>query len=95
MSILYFSTATVTVENPYLVWESGNSGNFTLDVQLQYPPMTVTYFTGFWQLIKFAWIQYLAILVVFWWLLSYVQAFVFKNQIILTIRKRTEKPHKL
>lgn len=85
------STATIMVADPYLVWESGNSGNFVLDVELRYPPMTVSYYPGFWQLIKFAWIQYLALLVVFWWVLSYVQAFVFKNQVILTIRKRKDK----
>ena len=81
------------METPYLVWESGDSGNFSIEVELQYPQMTVEYYPGFWQLVKFAWIQYLAILVVFWWVLRYIQAFVFKNQIILTIRKRTEKLH--
>lgn len=82
----------MVVENPYLVWERGDSGNFTIDVELRYPSMTVIYNPGFWQLLKFAWIQYLAILVVFWRLLSYVQAFVFKNQIILTV-KRKDKLH--
>ena len=81
------------MEAPYLVWESGNSGNFSIEVELQYPQMTVDYYPSFWQQVKFAWIQYLAILVVFWWVLRYVQAFVFRNQLILTIRKRTEKLH--
>lgn len=84
---------TIRLEDPYLVWESGDSGEFTLDVEIKYPPMTVEYYPGFWQLVKFAWIQYLAILVVFWWVLSRVQRFVFTNQIILTIKKRTEKLH--
>lgn len=53
-----------------------------------------TYYPGFWQLVKFAWVQYLAILIVFWWVLRRVQAFVFQNQIILTVCKRTDKPHK-
>ena len=82
----------MSVENLYVVWESGDSGNFTIDVELRYPSMTVLYYPGFWQLLKFAWIQYLAILVVFWRVLSYVQAFVFKNQIILTV-KRKDKLH--
>ena len=47
-------------------------------------PLLSTYAPGFWQLIKFAWVQYLAVLVVFWWVLRYVQSFVFENQVILT-----------
>jgi len=53
-----------------------------------------TYTPGFWQLIKFAWVQYLAVLVVFWWVLSHVQSFVFENQIILTSQHNTNKLHK-
>lgn len=93
MVMKFTPAATIKIENPDLVWESGDSGNFSLELELQYPPMTVDYHPGFWQLVKFAWIQYVAILVVFWWVLSYVQAFVFKNQIILTVRKRMEKLH--
>lgn len=76
------------MEPPLVVWEVGNSGNFSLEVELQYPTLTVTYRPGFWQLLKFAWIQYLAIFVVFWQIIRTVQSFVFENQVILTIRKR-------
>lgn len=57
-------------------------------------PLCPTYAPGFWQLIKFAWVQYLAVLVMFWWVLSYVQSFVFENQVILTSRHNTNKSHK-
>ncbi len=80
-------SVTTQVEQPLLVWEAGQTGNFTLDVELTYPVLTVTYRPGFWQLLKFAWIQYLAIFIVFWWVLSRVQSFVFQNQVILTVKK--------
>lgn len=87
---------TTVLENVYLVWESGtSSGNFTLEMELLYPVQTITYVPGFWQLVKFAWIQYLALLVVFWTVLRCLQSFVFRNQIILTVKRRTttDKPH--
>ena len=88
----YFSVplsppVTTYLDQSLSVWEGKDSRDFTLEVELIYPPLTVTYFPGFWQLIKFAWIQYLSILVVFWWLLTLVQSFVFHNQVILTIKK--------
>jgi len=31
------------LSEPYVVWESGNSGNFTIELELRYPPQTITY----------------------------------------------------
>lgn len=92
-SLLLLTVSTV-LDQPLVAWDSGYSSNFTLEVEIQYPTLTVTYAPGFWQLIKFAWIQYLAIIVLFWWILGTVQSFVFQNQVILTIRKRGTKFHK-
>ena len=78
--------------NSYSQWESGSGTNFTIQLNLRYPIQTITYTPGFWQLIKFAWIQYLAILIVFYTVLRWVQSFVFLNQIIYTVRLK-EKPH--
>ncbi len=75
-----------------MVFEAGKSDNFSLEVELVYPPLTVTYVPGFWQLVKFAWIQYLSIVLLFWLVLRNAQDFVFKNQIILTSRE-TQKFH--
>lgn len=50
-----------------------------------------TYAPGFWQLLKFAWLQYLALLVVFWWVLSAVQSFVFQNSVVETVHKLDQR----
>lgn len=71
---------------PMAVWENANAPeNFTLELKLSYPVFDVVYMPGFWQLVKFAWIQYLAIFWVFWFLLSKVQSFVYHNQVVLTL----------
>lgn len=85
---------TTSLEQPLVVWEAGDTCNFALELELTYPVLTVTYYPGFWQLLKFAWIQYLAILVIFWWVIKRVQSFVFQNQVILTIKKKGTKHHK-
>ena len=93
INIISVVAVRVTWDNQYPVWKSGVSENFTIDVELRYPPFTVTYYPNFWQYLKFAWVQYLAVFVVSWWLLSYVQSFVFENQVILTVKKRRDKVH--
>ena len=84
-------TVTVTLGNSYAQWEAGTNGDFTFQVELTYPIQTLLYTPNFWQVVKFAWIQYLAILVVFYIVLSWVQSFVFQNQIILTVQHRTDR----
>ena len=34
---------TAVLSEPYVVWESGTSGNFTIELELRYPPQTITY----------------------------------------------------
>lgn len=93
-SLFYYTHAVRVVwNNQYPVWTNGESNNFTIQIQLKYPTFTVAYQPNFWQYLKFAWVQYLAVFLVFWWVLSYAQSFVFANQVILTSRKRTEKWH--
>lgn len=57
-----------------------------LNVILRYRP-------GFWQLIKMAWIQYLAILFIFLFLFDRVKRFVFENQVVTTVPMKIEKEH--
>ena len=84
---------TTELFHPYHVWEGGISDNFTFQLELSYPVQIISYLSGFWQLLKFAWVQYLAIMVALWWVLRWVQAFVFQNQIILTVTHRIDKAH--
>ncbi|OWK15914.1 TMEM231, partial [Cervus elaphus hippelaphus] len=39
----------------------------------------------FWEMIKFAWIQYVSILLIFLWVFERIKRFVFQNQVVTTI----------
>ena len=55
--------------------------------------LIISYRPGFWQLIKMAWIQYLAILFIFLFLFRRVKRFVFENQVVTTVPMMIEKEH--
>uniref|UniRef100_I3JY08 Transmembrane protein 231 n=1 Tax=Oreochromis niloticus TaxID=8128 RepID=I3JY08_ORENI len=52
-----------------------------------------TYRPGFWETIKFAWIQYVSILLIFLWVFERIQTFVFQNQVLTTVPVPVGKPH--
>ena len=77
---------SVRLENSYSVWRRGAGvENFVLELNLNYPPQTVEYTPGFWQTIKWGWIQYLSVLVIFIYVFNSVKTFVFSQQILPTI----------
>lgn len=55
--------------------------------------MDPTYRPGFWETIKLAWIQYVSVLLIFLWVFSHVQTFVFQNQVLPTMVVPLLKPH--
>lgn len=52
-----------------------------------------TYRPGFWETIKFAWIQYVSVLLVFLWVFQHIQTFVFQNQVLPTTTVPPFKQH--
>ncbi|XP_070941086.1 transmembrane protein 231-like isoform X4 [Macaca nemestrina] len=40
---------------------------------------------GFWEMVKFAWVQYVSILLIFLWVFERIKIFVFQNQVVTTI----------
>ncbi|XP_065186970.1 transmembrane protein 231-like isoform X2 [Sycon ciliatum] len=80
---------TTHLRNTHHIWTPNPSDQlaFTVQAYIRFPEQTFTYRAGFWELIKFAWIQYLCVFLVFAWLLDGVKRFIFSNGIILTARK--------
>lgn len=68
----------------YPVWKPGQTHGqpFIIKVKVVYPEELVLYQPGFWQLIKFAWIQYLAILFIFLVIGGKIKRFVFENRLV-------------
>ena len=77
---------TTHLDNDYTVWTpaGASASSFLLRVRLHYPTQTIEYMPGVWQVLKMAWVQYLAIMVVFAAIFCRVKEYVFTNQIVPT-----------
>ena len=84
---------SVRLENAYTTWGSGppivgGHQRFIVEANLNYPAaQAVTYTPGLWQTLKWGWVQYLAILVVFVYVFNTVKSYVFYEQILPTAQQ--------
>nr|KAF6318982.1 transmembrane protein 231 [Pipistrellus kuhlii] len=88
---------TTILTDPNPIWLVGRAAEapFVINAVIRYPvevisypfySLTVyTYLPGFWEIIKFAWIQYVSILLIFLWVFERIKRFVFQNQVVTTI----------
>lgn len=93
---LPFSLQVTTVLScPSPVWIIGRAAGapFHINAVIRYPVEVISYRPGFWETIKFAWIQYVSVLLVFLWVFSRIQTFVFQNQVLLTVPAPLLKSH--
>ncbi|XP_019720864.1 transmembrane protein 231 [Hippocampus comes] len=86
---------TTVLSCPIPVWTTGRAARspFQLIAEIHYPVEVISYYPGFWETIKFAWIQYVSILLIFLWVFERIQTFVFQNQVLTTVPITTGKPH--
>jgi len=79
---------TTYVENEVQVWTPGPGGSadamatFDLTVELRYVEEAVRYRPAFWELIKNAWVQYLAIFFVINYFVRQVEGFIYNNRVL-------------
>lgn len=64
---------------------------FTLMLSVRYPEQNIYYIPKFWQKIKHAWIQYLAIFTVTTWILNKVSAYMYHQKWILCYKESHAK----
>lgn len=57
---------TTRIQNEYYFWETGRAQGdpFLLKANLHIPEQIVIFQPGFWQVMKWAWLQYFALLVI-------------------------------
>lgn len=86
---------TTTLYCPMPVWTVGRAATspFELNAEIRYPMEVISYNPGFWETIKFAWIQYISVLLIFLWVFERIQRFVFQNQVLPTVPVPMGKPH--
>ncbi|XP_063802023.1 transmembrane protein 231 [Pseudophryne corroboree] len=78
---------TTVLSNPSPVWLVGRGASdpFVVNAIIRYPVETISYPPGFWEMIKYAWIQYVSVLLIFLWVFERVKIFVFQNQVFSTV----------
>ncbi|XP_010607815.1 transmembrane protein 231 [Fukomys damarensis] len=78
---------TTVLSNPNPIWLVGRAAEapFVVRAVIRYPVEVISYQPGFWEMIKFAWVQYVSILLVFLWVFERIKIFVFQNQVVTTI----------
>ncbi|XP_022342597.2 transmembrane protein 231-like isoform X2 [Crassostrea virginica] len=84
---------TTQLNAPYSVWRSGRGAGqpFVLSSNITYTEQMILYYPGFWYMIKWGWVQYVSVLLVFLYVFDRIKIFIFQNQLVTTI---VEKPWK-
>ena len=78
---------SIRLDNAYQVWSRGaGAQKFVVEVDINYPVESVEYRPGLWQVVKWGWVQYLSVLVIFIYLFNCVKTFVFSKQIVPTVQ---------
>uniref|UniRef100_A0ABM5EV29 Transmembrane protein 231 n=1 Tax=Pogona vitticeps TaxID=103695 RepID=A0ABM5EV29_9SAUR len=78
---------TTVFAGPGPIWSVGRAPSepFVIQAIIRYPVELIVYQPGFWEMIKFAWIQYVAILLIFLWIFERIKIFIFRNQVLTTV----------
>eukprot|EP00095_Tigriopus_kingsejongensis_P000574 maker-scaffold372_size192401-snap-gene-0.39 protein:Tk00574 transcript:maker-scaffold372_size192401-snap-gene-0.39-mRNA-1 annotation:"upf0513 transmembrane protein" len=79
------------IGHDYSLWRRGTVGQerpFVLDLHLRYQEQTIYYTPGLWQVLKWAWVQYLAIAVLFVLLFRSVKAYIFTQQVFPVVQHK-------
>ncbi|XP_012860610.1 transmembrane protein 231 [Echinops telfairi] len=85
---------TTILMDPNPIWLVGRAAEapFVINAVIRYPVEVISYQPGFWEMIKFAWVQYVSILLIFLWVFERIKIFVFQNQVVTTIPVGTTFP---
>ncbi len=84
---------TTRLENEYVTWNRGSLAEtpFVLKASISYPEQEIAYKPGFWQMMKWAWVQYASVLIVFVYVFRNIKTYVFEKQILPTSTSITEE----
>ncbi|KAJ2953742.1 hypothetical protein O0L34_g1368 [Tuta absoluta] len=80
----YFSRQVITeTKTLFARSQNGHTGTMTLDIHLRIPEVQIKYTPSLLQELKWAWPQYLSIVIIFYWIFYNIKRFVFKNRLIM------------
>jgi len=70
------------LKNGYYTPQFGSGTRLRIAANIRYAEAVVEYAPGFWNVIKWAWIQYASILVIFFYVIETVKNFAFSNRLV-------------
>ncbi|XP_060538414.1 transmembrane protein 231 [Pantherophis guttatus] len=78
---------TTVLSGPSPIWVTGRSPDqpFVIQAFIHYPMELIVYQPGFWEMMKFAWMQYISILLIFLWIFERIKIFLLRNQVLNTV----------
>ncbi|XP_033125261.1 transmembrane protein 231-like, partial [Anneissia japonica] len=82
-------TTSFVCEYPVWVTARARSQDFRVKGTVRYPQEIIPYVPGFWYVIKWGWIQYVSILLIFVVICDRIKVFVFQNQVVNTIVEKS------
>ncbi|PAA78753.1 hypothetical protein BOX15_Mlig019546g2 [Macrostomum lignano] len=83
---------TTSFENALYSWETGRPAGepFKINATIFYTTPLISYRPGFWYALKWAWVQYVSVMLIFLFIVDRVKVFVFENQIVPSV---VQRPH--
>uniref|UniRef100_A0A2K6FP31 Transmembrane protein 231 n=1 Tax=Propithecus coquereli TaxID=379532 RepID=A0A2K6FP31_PROCO len=77
---------TTILDDPNPIWVVGRAAEapFVINAVVRYPVEVISYPLHE-RVIKFAWVQYVSILLIFLWVFERIKIFVFQNQVVTTV----------
>lgn len=73
--------------------ENGHTGTMSMKARLRIPEMKVLYIPSLLQELKWAWPQYLSLVVVFYWIFNKIKRFIFNNRLLMAWKVIPWKQH--
>lgn len=76
-------SAKIVLENVITNLQFVDENVFVVNLTVKYPEHRVNYKPRIWQILKFAWIQLLAVYMITSWMIFGIKDYIFKNNLVL------------
>ncbi|KAH9490974.1 hypothetical protein Btru_032367 [Bulinus truncatus] len=78
---------TTVLQDANKIWTTGRASTtpFKISAIIIYPEEIIFYTPGFWNLIKWGWVQYVSVLLIFLYIFNKVKIFIFQHQLVPTV----------
>ena len=86
---MFVFSVTTILTNSYTIWTPGHllDESFVIDIHIKYPEQFLIYKPGFWEVIKWAWIQYISLFLIIYLIARKIKAYLFQNNLVFSIKE--------